>query len=199
MRKGSVVSSILLSSTLALSLTGCMEKTGDVGNKNIRTNNVKRYDVSNRYYQNESNRMYLADDQANEMNRVSGRGLGNNNVVGMHANSNLELSDAVANKVATIPGIDKAYVMITNRNAYVGVTQKAHGKGAVMDQALKDKIADHVRTVSPTTDNVYVSANPDFMGRMENYAAEVRQGHPIQGFITEFNALVERIFPANSK
>jgi YhcN/YlaJ family sporulation lipoprotein len=80
----------------------------------------------------------------------------------------------------------------------VAVTQSNKVKSTKSNQltnALKDKIADQVKSMAPTVENVYVSANPDFISRMKGYASDVRQGHPIQGLIVEFNALVERVFP----
>ena len=63
---------------------------------------------------------------------------------------------------------------------------------------LKDQIAKEVKISAPQIKNVYVSANPDFVSRMTSYMEDVRLGHPIQGFIVEFNAMVDRIFPAES-
>ncbi|MFF2483984.1 YhcN/YlaJ family sporulation lipoprotein [Paenibacillus sp. NPDC058071] len=67
-----------------------------------------------------------------------------------------------------------------------------------LTEAIKKDIANEVKRMYPRVKNVYVSANPDFVGRMEGYMNDVRNGHPIQGFIAEFNAMAERIFPANA-
>jgi len=71
-----------------------------------------------------------------------------------------------------------------------------------MDRELtsefKAKVADIVHKNHPGIQNVYVSANPDFFSRMQGYANDVKQGHPIKGFVAEFNAMVERVFPAES-
>ncbi len=195
MRNSLKLTCFLLSTAIALS--GCLEKTGDVGNKNIRPNNVKRYDING----NLMNKSRFANDQDNDQNRMYGERRENNNVVGMHGNTRIEVSDRVADKITAMPGIDSAFVMMTDRNAYVAVTQdhKAMGSNNMnLTDALKDKIADQVRGLSPSVENVYVSADPDFTSRMQGYANEVRQGQPIQDFIAEFNALVERIFPAAS-
>ncbi|QMV40765.1 YhcN/YlaJ family sporulation lipoprotein [Cohnella cholangitidis] len=201
MRKGILMTAVLLSSAIALS--GCMQKTGDLGNKNIRPNAVRNNNVyGNGLTGNGMTRMRFANDQDNEQNRMYGIRRENNNVIGMHGNSRIETSDKIANKIAAMPGIDSAYVMMTDHNAYVAVTEdnranKGNTSASVTD-AVKDKIADQVKTLSPSVENVYVSANPDFTGRMKGYANDVRAGHPIQGFLAEFNALVERVFPAPS-
>lgn len=63
---------------------------------------------------------------------------------------------------------------------------------------MKDKIAEEVKRLKPSVEHVYVSANPEFVGRMNAYMNDVKLGHPIQGYIAEFNALAERIFPPKS-
>lgn len=200
-----IVATALLSSAIAL--TGCMNKTGDLGNKNIRNNAVRQnnamrgYGVDQFGLRGNTARTRFADDQANEQNRnMNGQQRINNNIVGMHGNSRIETSDRIANKIAAMPGIDSAYVMMTDRNAYVAVKEddRANTGQTAVTSEIKDKIANQVKSMSPSVANVYVSSNPDFLGRMEGYANNVRAGHPIQGFLTEFNALVERVFPAPS-
>lgn len=65
-------------------------------------------------------------------------------------------------------------------------------------EEMKDKIAAEVKKYNPSIDNVYVSANPDFVQRADFYAQEVRAGHPLKGFANEFRTMVERIFPTRS-
>ncbi|MFC5405469.1 YhcN/YlaJ family sporulation lipoprotein [Cohnella soli] len=188
-RAGTFTTCMLIA--LAFALSGCMGKTGDLGNKNIRPNAIGNGMQSK-----------FANDSDNERNRIYGKQRVNNNIVGMHDNSHLQLGEQVAAKIAKMPGIDKAYVMITEHNAYVAVKEKAPGAARAHRvesmQAKKDKIADLVRASSPSTENVFVSANPEFESRMAGYAADVRMGHPLQGFLSEFNALVERVFPGPS-
>jgi YhcN/YlaJ family sporulation lipoprotein len=194
MRKRLIITTVLLSSALALS--GCLDRTGDVGNKNIRPNSVNKYGIND----NGMNRTRFANDQDNEQNRMYGERIENNNVIGMHGNSRIEMSDKIANKLTASPEIDTAFVVLTDNNAYVAVTQasKVNTKNIQLTDALKDKIADQVKSMAPSVENVFVSTNPDFISRMQGYASEVSQGRPIQGLITEFNALVERVFPKQS-
>lgn len=188
MRKSLLWIVVVLTSVVVIS--GCLDnKTGDVGNKNIRPNSVGM-------------KMRFANDQDNEQNRSQhGERLENNNVLGMHGNSRIQLSDQVANKIAAMPGIASAFVMMTDHNAYVAVKEDPHVMRAhslTLTDAMKDKIADRVKAMTLSVENVYVTANPDFFERMKGYAIDVKHGQPIQGFLAEFNALVERIFPAPS-
>ncbi len=187
-------SSCLLFLAVAAVLAGCADtnKMGDVGNKNIRPNRT-----ADRF----------ADDRANDMNRAFGRHPNNNNIVpGPHGNSYLELNDLVAERLAEMPEIESAYVMVTDTNAYVAVVEAAKGsRGARASKAgktggdvagdLKARVEARVRSLVPGVQRVYVSANPDFYGRMQKWAEDVRQGRALQGFVEEFNTLVARIFP----
>ncbi|RKP54946.1 YhcN/YlaJ family sporulation lipoprotein [Cohnella endophytica] len=184
-----ILATVILGSSIAL--TGCMGKTGDLGNKNIRPNAVRGEGMT---------KMRFASDQDNAKNRMYGERRENNNVVGMHDNSHLQLSDKVAAKISSMPGISSAYVILTEHNAYVAVKEKGKTQlGAKsVESGMKDKIANRIKSLSPSVQHVYVSANPDFTKRMEGYANDVKKGHSLQGFISEFNALVERVFPASS-
>jgi YhcN/YlaJ family sporulation lipoprotein len=179
---------ILSLAAFVLAVAGCADvsRMGDLGHKNIRPNR-------------------FTDDRAQEMNRSFGRQMNNNNLVpDMHGNTRLELSQFLAEKIASMPEINTAYVMLTDNNAYVAVTESAKssrqaaGSGNADDDlavGLKEKVANQVRSLVPGVKNVFVSANPDFYGRMREIADEVGQGRPIQGFVEEFNTMVARIFP----
>ena len=60
---------------------------------------------------------------------------------------------------------------------------------------LKDKIARTVKSVDRDIDNVYISVNPDFYSRMNNFSADIRNGRPVSGFMDEFSDTIRRVFP----
>lgn len=62
---------------------------------------------------------------------------------------------------------------------------------------LKAHISNAVKKEDPSCNNVYVSANPDFVNRMNEYSKQVGAGHPIAGFANEFSEMVYRLFPTN--
>jgi YhcN/YlaJ family sporulation lipoprotein len=209
---------VLLSTLLA----GCMENHGELGNKDIRSNSI-RYDANGNLLKDKR----FANDQMNEMNRVNGRRLNSNNVIGSHKNYRMEMSETIAKAITDMGAVKSSYVMLTDNNAYVAVSldemePKAESKmmsrtnsgymgheGTRMSRRMsslstgqhmltnqmKDEIAKEVRRLKPSVEHVYVSANPDFVGRMNAYMNDVKLGHPIQGFIAEFNAMAERVFP----
>jgi len=212
---------VLLSTMLA----GCMEKQGDLGNKNIRSNSI-RYDANGNLLKDKR----FANDQMNEMNRVNGRRLNSNNIIGSHKNYRMEMSEKIAESITKMDAVKLSYVLLTDHNAYVAVSldeKEPAGDSKMMSRTnsgymgkegvrvsrristlstgqhmltdqIKDEIANEVKRLRPSVENVYVSANPDFVGRLNSYMNDVKLGHPIQGFIAEFNAMAERVFPAKS-
>jgi len=208
-------------------LAGCSTKQGHLGNKNIQQNSIA-YDMNGNRIMNKR----FANDQMNETNRMDGRRLNSNNIIGAHKNYRLEMSSEIADRISEIEGVDRSYVMLTENNAYVAValkdsagsghsgtlTEKSVPKGRTAQSyirplmhmksnetnievasEMKQRVGEKVKHMAPQIEHVYVSASPDFVHRMNAYADDVKLGHPIQAFITEFNAMVDRVFPARAK
>lgn len=225
---GGTIAVILLSGVIAAAASGCgLEKVGDLGNKNIRTNEA-RYDANGNLLKDKR----FADDQKNDMNRVNGNRLRNNNLIGSHKNYRLEMNAEVSNKLTEeVPEVKASYVLLANQNAYVAVSlddsePKGNAKtlsrtnvgflgesSSDADGVLEslstgeDKLTDGIRSevesivkrLRPKVEHVYISANPEFVGRLNIYMNDAVEGYPVQNYIMEFNALAERIFPAGSK
>jgi len=211
----------------AMMLAGCAETQGDVGNRNI---------VEKRILKDGNGNLVLdrrfANDQLNEQNRVYGRRLNSNNLIGSHQNYRMEASQDIADRIRKAEGLSDVYVILTDRNAYVAVSGRidagdrlrrgAAGTGGLPGSrtssraglnhragsavggkgksggTLEERIARHVKEMAPQIERVYVSEEPDFVSRMSEYVQTARRGEPIQGFIAQFNAMVERLFPAES-
>lgn len=214
----------------------------------------------------------------NDANRITNRDNGMMRGMNRADNAadfpNMTMDEKLANKIAKMKEVRNAYVLLTNNNAYVGVSLENNTRGGRMpngaanngytgtgltdptgitgpagltgrgdmtgplgtrgaadrtgiagttgttnmtgrtgmtgragmfgandnnlNDELKAKIAKNVQKAAPNVKNVYISANPDFVGRMTNYWDEVRAGNPIQGFASEFGEMVNRLFPANA-
>lgn len=145
-----------------------------------------------------------------------------------HNNTTVEMSQEIAERIAAMPEVDRANVLLTNRNAYIAVvvsestrkdndnnsnqrTNRANRDGGFVEREidvvnapdevydqLKDRIAKQVQSMNPKVNNVYVSTNPDFVDRTNEFMQQVQEGRPVRGFIEEFNTMVQRIFPENS-
>ncbi|CAM3430065.1 YhcN/YlaJ family sporulation lipoprotein [Marinicrinis lubricantis] len=139
------------------------------------------------------------------------RNMGNNNGA-MHENTRMERADDVAKRISAMKEIDSANVLLTDNNAYVAVElsdrtgkRKHYSEMNRMDVnqdemtgALKRQIARQVQQLEPDVENVYVSANPDFVDRVNGFLEQMDNGNPVRGFINEFNEMMNRIFPWNA-
>ncbi|MCU6710419.1 YhcN/YlaJ family sporulation lipoprotein [Paenibacillus sp. J5C_2022] len=197
-----------------------MSNVGDLGRKNIRTNQLK-FDANGNIIRDKR----FANDGMNEMNRINGRMQMNNNLVGSHKNYRLEMSQSIGDKIRGIVEVKSAYVMLADNNAYValsladrsgelkGLSRSEMGKmdrdrivesrrisslstaEEMLTPELMYKVKSVVKENRPAVEHVYVSANPEFVGRMTAYFNDVQLGQPVQKYIAEFNAMAERVFP----
>lgn len=124
------------------------------------------------------------------------RNLGTNNEDNNRNNNQtrLEAADEAEDKVEDLEEVRHANVIVTNRNAYVAVVLDEQPKGEVRKE-VEDKISDAVKSTDRDINNVFVSANPDFVDRMTDYGDKVASGRPIQGLFEEFNEMIQRVFP----
>lgn len=105
-----------------------------------------------------------------------------------------DIAKAAADKITRLTGVKQANVLVTKHNAYVAAVVNIPSNQ--MPKALEDQIAKEVRVTNPTIKNVYVSTNPEFVDRVNQYVEDVRQGRPVAGFFDELNQVIQRIFPA---
>ncbi|HLG27186.1 MAG TPA: YhcN/YlaJ family sporulation lipoprotein [Paenisporosarcina sp.] len=114
---------------------------------------------------------------------------------------NLELADEASDKINELEEVDSSTVIITDNNAYVAVVLNKNSDGSEIAEGSKElekieeKIGEQVRETNATVESVYVSLNPDFVSRMNEYRDKVDQGEPVEGLFEEFGELTQRIFP----
>ena len=108
----------------------------------------------------------------------------------------LEVADEAADRIAKLDEVDTANVIVTNRNAYVAVVLKNGANGEVTAR-LKKKISDQVKATDRDIRNVYVSSDPDFVNRMEGYGNRINEDASRDGLFEEFTETVRRVFPNN--
>lgn len=106
--------------------------------------------------------------------------------------SRMRIADQAANKVADMPEVDTANIIVTDNNAYAAVKLT---NGEKLTNGLEKKISSKVKSVDRDIDRVFVSANPDFYDHMRGYANDIRAGKPVSGFVSEFSQTVRRVFP----
>lgn len=109
-------------------------------------------------------------------------------------NTRMQVADKAQDKIENMDEVRHANVIVTNRNAYVAVVLDDESKGEVRKD-LENKISDQVKSTDDNIRNVFVSSNPDFVNRMEDYGDKVQGGKPIRGLFEEFNEMIQRVFP----
>lgn len=178
---------------IAVAITGCIdERQGDIGNRNIRQQQHKK-DANGNWVIDKR----FAVDQMNEMNRAGGNRLNSNNLIGAHQNYRMEMNSDVSEAVASIPGVRAAYVLLADRNSYCAITME--DRESVEPPAdVKRQAARIIKELHPQQDLVYVSSDPVFVDRMSMYMHEAQLKRPVQPYIAEFNAMVDRIFPVEA-
>jgi spore cortex protein len=131
------------------------------------------------------------NDNANN-DKASNSGNTNDKEGNTASEQQVNVSDETADDVETVEGVENAYVLVTDTNAYVAVELK---EGIDETEQLESKIAEQVRKGNQEFENVYVSANPDFVKQMNDYGNKIREGKPVEGFFEEFTDAVQRVFP----
>lgn len=114
--------------------------------------------------------------------------------VSTNGDQKVDIADDVAAKIAELDEVDVAHVLVTDKNAYVAVKAK---EGTEDNEELKTRISDKAKEGKGDLnfENVYVSLDPDFVDRMEEYGTKIKNGEPVEGFYEEFNDTVHRVFP----
>ncbi|MFS0646022.1 YhcN/YlaJ family sporulation lipoprotein [Siminovitchia sp. 179-K 8D1 HS] len=130
------------------------------------------------------------------VNNNGNNGAGNNNRNNANNNNdqNIDVADDVADRIARLDEVERAYVLVTNGNAYVAVklTDRSNNN---LTRSMERKIAREAREANKQIVNVYVSENPDFYDRMRGYRNDINNGRPVSGFFDEFTETVRRVFP----
>ncbi|PRZ17091.1 YhcN/YlaJ family sporulation lipoprotein [Laceyella sediminis] len=167
---------------LVATLTGCatnnkeaVEKRQDLGMRTTRVTDRTYRQINRPEYPN------VARDRYDTLDDNMARGV--------------RLADNVAHEVARMPQVDTASAIIMGRTAYLGVMLKKRVGDGQMSQDLNRQISARVRAVDPSIRRVYVSQNPDFVKQMNNYAQDLRQGRPVQGFFKNLMDIIRRTFP----
>ncbi|MBT2615261.1 MULTISPECIES: YhcN/YlaJ family sporulation lipoprotein [unclassified Bacillus (in: firmicutes)] len=167
---------IVSSAMMALVITGCATNDNEDASENLGLNRT--------HQDNLDNPMNVSDTRQNVNNDNNDNGV-----------NGMRVSEDISKRVEALKEVSKANVIVTENNAYVGAVLKDGGEKDISND-LKERVADAVRGADPSVDQVYVSANPDFVQRMDRYANDIENGKPVEGFAEEFRELVTRIFPS---
>lgn len=190
---------------IAAALVGCNNNDGN--NNDIGRNNVGD---NHRYNNNLNDPDGVLDNRNHDgRNIVNDRdgmnGDNRNNVNDVNRNDHYDVNKKAADRIVSqVRGIDRAYVLTTDNNAYVaaGLDENQDGKnvsGKELTDDVKHKISDIVKSTDNSIDNVYVTTNPDFANLVNNYQTDLNNGRPIGGFFDQIGNMIDRVFPGNNR
>ncbi|GIM44770.1 hypothetical protein DNHGIG_03190 [Collibacillus ludicampi] len=121
----------------------------------------------------------------------------------------------IARRVASVPGVSSASVLVSGRTAYVAVNTGTSGDRALdrtvppgtapgtirttprtwdVSDHLKQRITDVVKQTDPNITTVYVSANPAIYSRFESFARDLASGRPMTG-MADLTDMIRRVWP----
>ncbi|WP_223595425.1 YhcN/YlaJ family sporulation lipoprotein [Neobacillus bataviensis] len=192
MKKGLFLTSTLI---FSLYLTGCANKNvnDDVANRSRNQIEPTRVNYNNPNHGGPAiTGVDTSDTELDRnMNRTNIRNV-RNNVGNNH--SKMRIADKAADKVTSLSEVDRANIIVTDNNAFVAAKLDKSARNKLTG-SIENKISRKVKSADPNIDNVYVSVNPDFYDRMNNYANDIRNGRPISGLVDEFSNTIRRVFP----
>lgn len=155
---------------------------GDRSNENTRERRGTLNDGDN---STGDNRGMMTHDNRGTKNNGKNRGTknDNNNRTGM--NDNARTNDGT-NNATNFRDMDQN---VQNRNS----------RGDEISEDVKKRISDIVKDTDKNIDNVYVSTSPDFFDLTNDFADDVENGHPVEGFFDQIGNMIERVFPQNQR
>jgi spore cortex protein len=184
------IRAIFIASLLfSLCLTGCARNS--VNNDKVAYRNNDNVNPARVNYDNRDRTSKVTDiNDSNRANNIRDNdGMVRND---LNNGSRMRVADKAAKKIANLPEVNTANVIVTNNNAYVAVKLPS---GKNLTDKIEKKISNRVKSVDRNINRVYVSANPDFYKHMQGYANDIRGGKPVSGFFTEFTQTIQRVFP----
>lgn len=112
----------------------------------------------------------------------------------MAADSRLQVDQKVADRVARVPGVRQAAVLVAGDTAYIGV-ELAGGTQTGLAEQKKQAIISAAKAVHPGLRRVMVSANPDVYHHFQDFARDLAAGRPVDAVWSNFRSMVERVWP----
>ncbi|MHB8170235.1 MAG: YhcN/YlaJ family sporulation lipoprotein [Thermincolia bacterium] len=104
-----------------------------------------------------------------------------------------DAADDIADKVATVRGVNKASVVVVGNVALIGLDLDKDVEKA-QTEAIRERAATQAKD-DPRIVNAVVESDPDSVARIQKIADGVRKGRPISEFFTEIGEFFNRLKP----
>lgn len=178
---------------LSLVLVACSQPLGDdtggLYDRNRLTTQTRIGDRDNNFDDGLGSQNGLFGNDTNDnLNQGMTRSNQTNNFGNMGTQAN-----EIANKIADLPEVSNASVVISDDTALVGLTLRGNTQGT-MTNALRQKIRGIVQD-STDIDNVSITTDAGMTRRIKNMSTSILQGNPIENFADEVRKLIDDITP----
>lgn len=120
---------------------------------------------------------------------------GTNGTTGIgNGDANNAIETRIAREAERVAGVKNAVVLVNDDVAYVGVDVGTTMADEDADY-VRDEIINRIHVAEPTIERVYISSNPDTLGRLRGFGNDIRGGRPITGFIDQVETMFRRTIP----
>lgn len=106
----------------------------------------------------------------------------------------IRASRDIADAIAQLPEVKHASVLLAGDTAFVAVVLET-GDGTEVPEELKQQVASKARSADFRLTNVYVSASPEFVDRLNAYVSEQQDGRPVPGMARELRDMTKQLVP----
>ena len=181
---------------LSVVLIGCNPAFDNNTGMNNRDRMSTQTRIGNRDNVN-NNDSFFNDGFDNGLNNGLNNNLNNGMTRSNQSNTNFgnmaSRANEVANKIANLPEVSRASVVISNDTALVGCSLRGNTQGT-MTNALRQKIKGIVKD-TVDIDNVSVTTDPNMTNRIQTMSNSILQGNPIENFADDIRQLIRDITP----
>ncbi len=101
-------------------------------------------------------------------------------------------ANVIANRVAALPEVNSASVLIHGNTAIVGCDVKGSTTNAV-STSLRKKVEAAVKAADRNIKNVSITSDPTLHTRIRTLSTRINSGNPISGFTMEIQDILRRI------
>jgi YhcN/YlaJ family sporulation lipoprotein len=97
-------------------------------------------------------------------------------------------ADKIEDDVRKVDNVRSAVVLLNGGTAYIGVNLE-DGVAGRATESVKDNVETAAKKSDRTLTRVYVTTDAGSVARLRDFAAEIKRGRPISGFMEELNEM----------
>lgn len=170
-------------------------------NNSLNTNDRLNTNLNNRLNTNLNNGMVRDNDfmnnSTNKNNMMIGNGTNMNSGLNTANNGNISSrANAIAKRVAALPEITSASVLINGNTAIVGCDVKGSTNNN-LSANLKQKIEAAVKVADKNIKQVSITSDPSIHTRIKTMTTNINNGNPISTFARDIEDILRRITTPN--